>query len=37
MADYQVTDDLIGKMKKGQNIIVQAINMQERRSACRCR
>ena len=28
MADYQVTDDLIGKMKKGQNIIVQAINMQ---------
>jgi invasion protein IalB len=28
MADYQVNDDLIGKMKKGQNIIVQAINMQ---------
>ncbi|MGA8423683.1 MAG: invasion associated locus B family protein, partial [Pseudolabrys sp.] len=28
MADFQVTDDLIGKMKKGQNIIVQAINMQ---------
>ena len=28
MADYQVTDDLIAKMKKGQNIIVQAINMQ---------
>src|SRR5215510_2484512 len=28
MADYQVNDDMIGKMKKGQNIIVQAINMQ---------
>ncbi len=28
MADYQVTDDLIARMKKGQNIIVQAINMQ---------
>ncbi|MCK9919312.1 invasion associated locus B family protein [Microbacteriaceae bacterium K1510] len=28
MADYPVTDDLIGKMKKGQNIVVQAINMQ---------
>jgi len=28
MADYQVTDDLIAKMKKGQNIVVQAINMQ---------
>jgi len=28
MADYQVTDDLIAQMKKGQNIIVQAINMQ---------
>jgi len=28
MSDYQVTDDLIAKMKKGQNIIVQAINMQ---------
>ena len=28
MADYQVPDDMIGKMKKGQNIIVQAINMQ---------
>jgi len=28
MADYQVPDDMIAKMKKGQNIIVQAINMQ---------
>ena len=28
MADYQVTDDMIAKMKKGQNIVVQAINMQ---------
>jgi invasion protein IalB len=28
MADYQVTDDMITKMKKGQNIVVQAINMQ---------
>lgn len=28
MADYPVTDDMITKMKKGQNIIVQAINMQ---------
>jgi invasion protein IalB len=28
MADYQVPDDMIGKMKKGQNIVVQAINMQ---------
>jgi invasion protein IalB len=28
MADYPVTDDMIAKMKKGQNIIVQAINMQ---------
>jgi invasion protein IalB len=28
MSDYQITDDMIGKMKKGQNITVQAINMQ---------
>lgn len=28
MADYPVSDDMIAKMKKGQNIIVQAINMQ---------
>jgi invasion protein IalB len=28
MSDYPVTDDLIQKMKKGQNIYVQAINMQ---------
>ena len=28
MADYQVPDDMIAKMKKGQNIVVQAINMQ---------
>ncbi len=28
MADYPVTDDMIAKMKKGQNITVQAINMQ---------
>ena len=28
MADYPVTDDMIAKMKKGQNIVVQAINMQ---------
>jgi invasion protein IalB len=27
-SDYQVTDDLIAKMKKGQNIIVEAIDMQ---------
>jgi invasion protein IalB len=28
MADYPVTDDMIGKMKKGQNLVIQAINMQ---------
>jgi invasion protein IalB len=28
MSDYPVTDDMIAKMKKGQQIIVQAINMQ---------
>lgn len=28
MADYPVTDDMIAKMKKGQNLVVQAINMQ---------
>ena len=28
MADYPVTDDLITKMKKGQQITVQAINLQ---------
>ncbi|MDO9411838.1 MAG: invasion associated locus B family protein, partial [Pseudolabrys sp.] len=28
MADYAVTDDLIGRMKKGQMLTVQAINMQ---------
>src|SRR5262249_27903481 len=28
LSDYQVTDDLIAKMKKGQNIIVEAIDMQ---------
>jgi invasion protein IalB len=28
MADYPVTDDLIAKMKKGQQIVVQAINLQ---------
>ena len=28
MADHQVTDDLIARMKKGQKIIVQAINLQ---------
>lgn len=28
MADYPVTDDVIAKMKKGQNIVIQAINMQ---------
>ncbi|MFN3656290.1 MAG: invasion associated locus B family protein [Pseudolabrys sp.] len=28
MSDYPVNDDLIGKMKKGQQITVQAINMQ---------
>jgi invasion protein IalB len=28
MADYPITDDMIAKMKKGQNITVQAINMQ---------
>jgi hypothetical protein len=27
MSDYPVTDDMIAKMKKGQQIIVQAINM----------
>ena len=28
MADYPVTDDMIAKMKKGQMLTVQAINMQ---------
>ncbi|MBI2717046.1 MAG: invasion associated locus B family protein [Rhizobiales bacterium] len=28
MADYPVPDDMIGKMKKGQAITIQAINMQ---------
>ncbi len=28
MSDYPVPDDLIGKMKKGQQIVIQAINMQ---------
>ena len=28
MADYPVPDDMIGKMKKGHTIIIQAINMQ---------
>jgi invasion protein IalB len=28
MADYPVTDDMIAKMKKGQQITLQAINMQ---------
>lgn len=28
MADYPVTDDMIAKMKKGQTITLQAINMQ---------
>ena len=28
MSDYPVTDDMISRMKKGQQIIVQAINMQ---------
>lgn len=28
MADYPVPDDMIGKMKKGQMITIQAINMQ---------
>jgi invasion protein IalB len=28
MSDYPVTDDMIGKMKKGQAIVIQAINMQ---------
>ncbi|HVZ52980.1 MAG TPA: invasion associated locus B family protein [Pseudolabrys sp.] len=28
MSDYPVTDDMIAKMKKGQSITVQAINMQ---------
>ena len=28
MADYPATDDMIGKMKKGQAITVQAINLQ---------
>lgn len=28
MADYAVTDDMIAKMKKGQTLTVQAINMQ---------
>jgi invasion protein IalB len=28
MSDYPVTDDMIAKMKKGQQIVVQAINMQ---------
>jgi len=28
MSDYPVTDDMIAKMKKGQTITVQAVNMQ---------
>jgi len=28
MSDYPVTDDMIGKLKKGQQITLQAINMQ---------
>jgi invasion protein IalB len=28
MSDYQITDDMVAKMKKGQTITVQAINMQ---------
>ena len=28
MADYPVDDDMVGKMKKGQRLTVQAINMQ---------
>jgi invasion protein IalB len=28
MSDYPVTDDMVGKMKKGQTLTVQAINMQ---------
>ena len=28
MSDYPVTDDMIAKMKKGQTITLQAINMQ---------
>jgi hypothetical protein len=28
MSDYPVTDDMVTKMKKGQTITVQAINMQ---------
>ena len=28
MSDYPVTDDMINKMKKGKQIVVQAINMQ---------
>jgi invasion protein IalB len=28
MSDYPVTDDIVGKMKKGQMLMVQAINMQ---------
>lgn len=28
MSDYPVTDDMVGKMKKGKTITVQAINMQ---------
>ena len=28
MSDYPLTDDVIGKMKKGQMLTVQAINMQ---------
>jgi hypothetical protein len=28
MSDYPVTDDMIAKMKKGQMITLQAINMQ---------
>ena len=28
MSDYPVTDDMIAKMKKGQTITLQAVNMQ---------
>ena len=37
MSDYPVTDDMIGKMKKGQSSPSRRSTCRARRSACRCR
>ena len=31
MADYEVTPEMIGRLKKGQHLVVQAINANGRR------